>query len=81
MTISIKIKKIVASVCSTERKKINWKKICLKHNLGKDLGVDSLAFVEIIFQIEDEFDHEFSPEEYEHVQTVKDLVKLALINA
>lgn len=44
--------------------------------LVEDLGVDSLAFVEIILAVEEEFDIEVPDEKAEQIKTVADLVAL-----
>jgi acyl carrier protein len=42
-------------------------------NFVKDLGADSLTVVEIVMEIEEEFDIEIPDEETQGLETVKDL--------
>lgn len=75
MSIASKIKKIVATACSTENKKINCEDISLEHNLELDLGADWLINIEIFFAIEDEFEYEFNDNDLEKMKTVGDLIE------
>ena len=44
-------------------------------SIADDLGADSLAVVDLVMSLEDEFDIEIPDEEIENVKTVGDLVK------
>ena len=50
--------------------------IQLESNLKDDLGIDSLAAVELSLDLETEFDVEISDEELAALVTVADIVKL-----
>ena len=50
--------------------------IKLESNLKDDLGIDSLAAVELSLDLETEFDVEISDEELAALVTVKDIVEL-----
>ena len=50
--------------------------IKLESNLKDDLGIDSLAAVELSLDLETEFDVEISDEELAALVTVEDIVKL-----
>lgn len=50
--------------------------IQLESNLKDDLGIDSLAAVELSLDLETEFDVEISDEELAALVTVEDIVKL-----
>lgn len=50
--------------------------IKLESNLKDDLGIDSLAAVELSLDLETEFDVEISDEELAALVTVNDIVKL-----
>ena len=50
--------------------------IKLESNLKDDLGIDSLAAVELSLDLETEFDVEISDEELAALVSVEDLVKL-----
>ena len=50
-------------------------KITLEARLSEDLGADSIDAVELIMNIEDEFDIQVSDEEAQNIKTVGDLVK------
>lgn len=50
--------------------------IKLESNLKDDLGIDSLAAVELSLDLETEFDIEISDEELAALGTVADIVKL-----
>ena len=44
-------------------------------NFVKDLGYDSLNVVELVMQIEEEYEIEIPDEDAEELHTVKDLIK------
>lgn len=50
-------------------------KITLEARLAEDLGADSIDAVELIMNIEDEFDVQVSDEDAQGIKTVGDLVK------
>jgi acyl carrier protein len=50
-------------------------KITLEARLAEDLGADSIDAVELIMNIEDEFEIQVSDEEAQNIKTVGDLVK------
>ena len=47
-----------------------------EHKIVEDLGADSLNIVEIIMEVETEFDIEIDDTEIDNIETVNDLVKL-----
>ncbi|MEG0276877.1 MAG: acyl carrier protein [Coprobacillus sp.] len=55
---------------------IDGGEIKLESNLKDDLGIDSLAAVELSLDLETEFDIEISDEELAALKTVEDIVKL-----
>ena len=55
---------------------IDGEEIKLESNLKDDLGIDSLAAVELSLDLETEFDAEISDEELAALVTVEDIVKL-----
>lgn len=55
---------------------IDGEDIKLESNLKDDLGIDSLAAVELSLDLETEFDVEISDEELAALVTVEDIVKL-----
>ncbi len=55
---------------------IDGDEIKLESNLKEDLGIDSLAAVELSLDLETEFDVEISDEELAALVTVEDIVKL-----
>ena len=62
----------VISVISTQLN-INKEKITTSSTL-RDLGADSLAVMDLILGIEDEFDLQLSEQDQENIKTVKDIV-------
>ena len=55
---------------------IEGEDIILESNVKDDLGIDSLAAVELSLDLETEFDVEISDEELAALVTVEDIVKL-----
>lgn len=55
---------------------VDGEEIKLESNLKDDLGIDSLAAVELSLDLETEFDVEISDEELAALVTVEDIVKL-----
>jgi len=54
-------------------------KIALENNLADDLGMDSMAAVEFVNTVEDEFKIAINETEMQSIKTVNDAVKLILI--
>ena len=50
--------------------------IILEANLKDDLGIDSLDAVELIMELEDEFDVKIEDSEAQAFETIADIVKL-----
>ncbi len=50
-------------------------KITMEAKLSEDLGADSIDAVELIMNIEDEFEIQVSDEEAQNIKTVGDIVK------
>lgn len=65
-----KLKTIVA-----EQLEIEESEITMESDLIDDLGADSLAIVDIIMSIEDEFEVEIPDEQFENMRTIADAVK------
>lgn len=49
-------------------------KVTLEASFKEDLGADSLDVVELVMELEDEFDMEISDEDAEKINTVGDVV-------
>ncbi|MBM7454010.1 acyl carrier protein [Acholeplasma morum] len=64
-----RVKKMILSELKVEESKIS-----LTARLQEDLGADSLDAVELIMNIEDEFDISISDEAAQNLKTVGDLV-------
>ena len=64
-----KVKSIVAKTLNIEESKIE-----LETSLVNDLGADSIDAVEIIMELEDQFDIEFDDESTQNVQKIGDIV-------
>ncbi len=67
--INNKVIEIVAEALSVEADQIT-----LSSNLVDDLGADSLARVELVMQIEEEFDIEISDADSEKILTVQAII-------
>ena len=65
-----RIKQMIVEELSVEADKIN-----LESRLSEDLGADSIDAVELIMNIEDEFEIQVSDEDAQNLKTVGDLVK------
>ena len=65
-----KIRKIIASELMIEEDSITP-----ESSIKDDLGADSLALVDLVMSLEDEFNLEISDEALESVKTVGDIVK------
>lgn len=70
MSVFDKVKEIIV-----KELKVEADKVTLDAKLKEDLGADSLDAVEIVMDIEDEFEVEIDDSEAENVNTVGDLVK------
>lgn len=64
-----RVKKIVV-----DRLSVDEDKVTLEATFKDDLGADSLDIVELIMELEDEFDLEISDEDAEKIATVGDVV-------
>lgn len=69
MKIEDKVKKVIA-----EKLDIDPSEVVPEASLIDDLGADSLAIVELIMSMEEEFDIEVSDEEAENLKTVKNAI-------
>ena len=65
-----RVKKIVIDRLGVEEAEVT-----LDANFKDDLGADSLDVVELVMELEDEFDLEISDEDAEKVTTVGEVVK------
>lgn len=64
-----RVKKIIV-----DRLSVDEDKVVLEATFKDDLGADSLDIVELIMELEDEFDLEISDEDAEKISTVGDVV-------
>lgn len=64
-----RIKKIII-----DRLEVDESKVTMEASFKDDLEADSLDVVELVMELEDEFDTEISDEEAEKIQTVGDAV-------
>lgn len=65
-----KVKKIVI-----DRLNVEESKVTMEASFKEDLGADSLDVVELVMELEDEFDLEISDEDAEKIGTVGEVVK------
>lgn len=65
-----KVKKIIVDRLGVEESEVT-----LEASFKDDLGADSLDVVELVMELEDEFDLEISDEEAEKISTVGQVVK------
>jgi acyl carrier protein len=75
-TLFEKIRKIIASELMIEENEIS-----LSSNIKDDLGADSLALVDLVMALEDEFGLEIPDESLDAVKTVEDVVNYVEANA
>lgn len=71
-----KIRKIIASELMIEENEIS-----LSSNIKDDLGADSLALVDLVMALEEEFGLEIPDESLDAVKTVEDVVSYVEANA
>lgn len=65
-----RVKRIVV-----DRLGVDEPQVVLEASFKDDLGADSLDVVELVMELEDEFDLEISDEDAEKISTVGDVVK------
>lgn len=65
-----RVKRIVVDRLGVEEPQVS-----LEASFKDDLGADSLDVVELVMELEDEFDLEISDEDAEKISTVGDVVK------
>ncbi|BCR36427.1 acyl carrier protein [Mariniplasma anaerobium] len=65
-----RVKEMIVEELSVEAEKVT-----LESRLSEDLGADSIDAVELIMNIEDEFNIQVSDEDAQNLKTVGDLVK------
>jgi acyl carrier protein len=65
-----RVKKIIV-----ERLDVDPSEVTMEASIKDDLGADSLDVVDLIMELEDEFDMEISDEEAEKISTVGDVVE------
>lgn len=58
-----------------DRLDVEESEVTLEASFTDDLGADSLDVVELVMELEDEFDLEISDEEAEKIATVSDVVE------
>ena len=64
----------------TDNLEISSSNVTAEHNLIDDLGADSLGVVEIVMEIEDEFNVTIPEEAIEKFHTIEDIVSWLDIN-
>ncbi|MBO8162393.1 MAG: acyl carrier protein [Brevibacillus sp.] len=64
-----RVKKIIV-----DRLGVDESKVTLEASFKEDLGADSLDVVELVMELEDEFDLEISDEDAEKISTVGEVV-------
>jgi acyl carrier protein len=71
-----RVTKIIVDRLGVEESQVN-----LEATFKEDLGADSLDVVELVMELEDEFDMEISDDDAEKIQTVGDAVNYIKANA
>lgn len=69
MTIEEKVRKLIA-----EKLEVDYKEVVPQASLIDDLGADSLALVELIMTMEEEFDIEVPDDDAEKLVTVENAI-------
>jgi acyl carrier protein len=69
MTTYDRVKKVIV-----ERLEVGEEEVTPEASFVEDLGADSLDVVELVMELEEEFDIEIPDEDAEKIQTVKDAV-------
>lgn len=69
MTTYDRVKKVIV-----ERLEVSEEEVTPEASFVEDLGADSLDVVELVMELEEEFDIEIPDEDAEKIQTVKDAV-------
>ena len=59
----------------SERLGIDKEKITMETSFVEDLNIDSISMIDLIMELEDEYDIEFDENEADNIKTVADLVK------
>lgn len=70
MTVLDRVTKVIV-----DRLNVEEEKVTLTASFRDDLGADSLDVVELVMELEDEFDMEISDEDAEKIATVGDAIK------
>ena len=65
--------KVIAIIA--ERLDVDKEKVIMEASFQTDLGADSLAIVELVMELEEEFKIEISDEEAEQITTVRDAIE------
>ena len=71
---SEELKDKVVSIIA-ERLDVDKEKVTMEASFQTDLGADSLAIVELVMELEEEFKIEISDEEAEKITTVRDAIE------
>ena len=74
-TTETQVKAVLAKYLAREADSIR-----LDHKLGDDLGLDSMATIEILYDVEDAFDLQIPDEDLNGMETVGDVVKFTAAN-
>ena len=67
------IETLRAILKNTSREKVNWDAVTTENTIAS-LGFDSLSILDLMYDIQQEFQIEFEAEEMIHIKTVGDLV-------
>ena len=71
MAVFEEVKKIIVKYI-----KIDEDKITVESSLNEDLDADSIDIADVVMDIEEKYDIEFSDEDAEGLKTIKDLVSV-----